>query len=138
MVADPGQVVHAEGGARNDPETVRRKASDGEVALDAAGFIQHLRVSQRADTASDAIVGEALEKFARASTPHLDLGERCEVEDGGRLAARVVLDPDRRRPQASGPTVWTQSLVAARPVGLEPVGPLPSGLLAERCAELGE
>src|SRR4029077_15802167 len=47
-----------------------------------------------------------------------------------------MLGFDRGRPQAAGPPSRPKRFVAARGVGLEPVGPLPARLLAERGAEL--
>ena len=69
---------------------------DCEVALDAPALVEHLRVRQVADVAGDPVVGEALEKIRGAATAYLDLGERREVENRGRLPARLVLDADRR------------------------------------------
>src|SRR5207245_11343139 len=91
---------------------------------------------QRADGPRDAVVGEALEKLRGPATPDLDLGERCEVEDRRLLAAGRVLDPDSRRPQAAGPAVGAQRLVASRSVRLEPVHAHPARLLADCSAQL--
>src|SRR5438445_9965910 len=44
----------------------------------------------------------------------------------------------RRRPEPACPAAWPQRRAAARRVRLEPVGPLPTGLLTERGAELLE
>ena len=44
----------------------------------------------------------------------------------------------RGRPEPAGPPARPQCLVATRGVGLEPVGPLPARLLAERGAEVLE
>src|SRR5262249_58926913 len=45
---------------------------------------------------------------------------------------------DRRRPDAAGESVGTAPLVPRRRIRLEPVRPLPAGLLAERGPELAE
>src|SRR5205823_2358514 len=86
----------------------------------------------------DSVVCESLEKFSCASAPDLDLGERGEIEDRRGLSARRVLDADGRRPEVAGPPARTQRQVAAGSIWLEPVGPLPSRLLAECSAELGQ
>jgi hypothetical protein len=82
--------VLAEGGAGDDPEAVLRQPGDREVALDAAALVEHLRVSQRTDASGDAVVRQALEKRRRTAPANLDLGEGCEVEERGSLAAGSV------------------------------------------------
>src|SRR3990170_8495667 len=107
VLAKPGEVVLAEGRARHDPETVLCESSDGEVALDAAHRVEHLRVDHLPDLAGNAVRAHALEKLRSALSAHLELRERGLVEEGGRLAAPGVLRPDRRRPELAGPPVWT-------------------------------
>jgi hypothetical protein len=138
MRADPGQVVLAEGGACDDPETILGEPRDGEVALNPAALVQHRRIGDRADVAGDLVVAEMFEEFGGALAGHFDLRERGLVEERGGLTGGLMLGPDRRRPQAPCPAAGAEGFVAGRRVGLEPVRPLPAGLLAESCAELLE
>ena len=66
MLADPGEIVPAEGGAGHDPEALLREAGDREVALDPAPRVQHLRVGDRTDVAGNAVVAEPLEQLGGA------------------------------------------------------------------------
>src|ERR1700680_1528052 len=54
------------------------------------------------------------------------------------LTAGPVLGLDGRRPQAARPAAGPQRLIAVGRIRFEPVGPLPTRLLAERGAELGQ
>src|SRR5262249_2313844 len=117
-------------------EPVFGEPRDGEVALDAAARVQHLRVRDRADVARDAVVAEPLEERGCALAADLDLRERRLVEQRRRLAARTVLGADGRRPEPAGPAARPQRLVAVHRVRLEPVRALPARLLAEGRAEL--
>ena len=116
----------------DDPEAVFGEPGDGEVALDPAAAVQHLRVGDCADLARDPVVAEALEEVGGARAGHLDLRERRLVEERGGLADGAVLRLDRGRPVAPGPAPGPQRLVAAGRVRLEPVRALPARLLAER------
>ena len=136
VLADPGEVVPPERRAGDDAEAILRQPRHGEVALDPAPRVQHLRVGDRADLAGDVVVAEPLEQIRRALAGDLDLGERGLVEERSRLAAGAVLDADRRRPELARPPARAQPLLAARRVRLEPVRALPAGLLAERRTEL--
>ena len=136
VLPDPREVVLAEGGAGDDPERVLRQTGDGEVALDAAARVQHLRVRHLADLACDPVGAEALEEIGRALPGDENLRERALVEDRGRLAAGEVLGSDRGRPELPGPTARSQRLVAARGVRFEPVRALPARLLPEHRTEL--
>src|SRR5207237_8750546 len=126
------------GGSGDDAEPVVAEAGDGEVAFDAAVLVEQLGVGQGPDRACDTVVGKLLQEVRRAAAADLDLGERGEVEDRRRLAARTMLDSDRRRPQPPRPAAGPQRLVALCAVGLEPVDALPTRLLAERRSELFE
>ena len=130
--------MHAKRGACDDTKAALAQAGDREVALDAATLVEHLRVGQRADVASDSVVGQALEKLSGSAAAYLDLGERCEIENCRRLAARPVLDADRRRPEVAGPAVRAQGLIATGSIWFKPVHPLPTRLLAERRTEVRE
>ena len=79
-----------------------------------------------------------LEEGGRALAGDVDLGEARLVEERGALAAGAVLGADRGRPQPPRPAAGPKRLVAGRRVRLEPVGPLPARLLAERGAELDQ
>ena len=128
----------AEGGAGHDAEAVLGDAGDREVALDAAARVEHLRVGDGADGPRDAVVAHPLQELGRPVAADLELGERGEVEERRGLAAGTVLLADGGRPQLARPAARPQRLVTERRVGLEPVGPLPAGLLAERGAQLLE
>ena len=103
MRPDPGQVVLAERRPGDDPEAILGEPRHGEVALDPATLVQHLRVRDRAHVAGDLVVAEVLEEVSRARAGDLDLGERRLVEQSGRLARRPVLGADRRRPEPARP-----------------------------------
>ena len=77
MAADPLAVVVAEGGAGDDREQLLAQARDGEVALDAAARIEHLRVGDPPGVARDAVVAQPLEQLRGARPGHLQLGERA-------------------------------------------------------------
>ena len=98
--------------------------------------VQHLRVRNGTDVPRDPVVAETLEKIGGSRPEHLDLREGGLVEERRRFPAGTVLDPDRRRPEPSGPAARAQFLVAGLRVRLEPVGPFPAGLLSERSLEL--
>ena len=136
MLADPREVVLAERGARHDPEAIAGQTRHGEVALDAAARVQHLRVGHLADVARDAVRAEPLEESRSALPGHEDLRERALVEDRRGLTARPVLGPHGRRPELARPAARPQRLVPVRGIRLEPVRALPPGLLAERGSEL--
>ena len=51
----PGEVVPPEGGARDDAEALVCQARDGEVALDPAALVQHLRVGDAPELAGHAL-----------------------------------------------------------------------------------
>ena len=103
VIAEPGQVVPAEGGTGDDAEPVLGEAGDREVALDAAGLVQQLRIGESADGAGDPVVRESLEKGRGTRPADLELGEGAEIEESRRLPATAVLGLDRRRPEAPGP-----------------------------------
>ena len=131
MAADPLAVVVAERRAGDDREQLLVQARDGEVALDAAARIEHLRVGDPPGIARDAVVAQPLEQLRGARARHLELGERRLVEDRHALAARQVLGSDRGRPVLARPAAWAQRLVAACRVRLVPVHALPARLLPE-------
>ena len=56
---DPAEVVVAEGGAGDDEEPILAEARDGEVALDPAAPVEHLRVGDPADRAVHLVVAQA-------------------------------------------------------------------------------
>ncbi len=134
--ADPREVVLTERRPRHDPEAILGEARDGEVALDPAARIEHLRVGHLPDVAGHTVRAEALEEICRSLSRDEDLRERALVEDRRRLATCEVLGADRRRPELARPPARPQRLVAARGVRLEPVRTLPAGLLPECGAEL--
>src|SRR5262245_18523192 len=104
VLADPGEVVAAERGARDDAEAVLGEARDGEVALDPAARVEHRRVCDLADFAGDSVVAEALQEVGSSLAGDVDLGEARLVEDRRRLAARQVLGADRRGPELPRPS----------------------------------
>ena len=104
VAADPREVVVAEGGAGHDREQLLLHARDGEVALDAAAGVEHLRVGDLPDAARDAVVAQPLQVVGGARAGDLDLGEGGLVEERGALAAGDVLGADGRRPQPARPT----------------------------------
>src|SRR5207302_11237224 len=128
--------VAAEGRPGDDAEAVLREACDGEVALDSAARIEHLRVRDGADVAGDPVVAQPLEEVGCLQARDLDLREGGLVEQRGRRAAGDVLGADRGRPEPAGPAPRPQRLVAVRRVRLEPVDTFPAGLLAEDRTEL--
>ena len=105
VVADPREVVLAEGGARDDPKALVAEPRDREVALDSAARVQHRGVRDRADVTGDAVRAEVLEELGGSFAGHFDLRKRRLVEQRSGLAAGDVLGADRGRPQPSGPTV---------------------------------
>ena len=131
VAADPLAVVVPECRAGDDGEALLGEAGDGEVALDAAARVEHLRVGHPPDVARDLVVAQALEQRGRARAGHLELGERRLVEDRHPLAAGHVLGADRGRPVLARPAARPQRLVAALRVRLVPVHALPARLLAE-------
>ena len=102
VLADPGEVVLAEGRARDDPEALLAEPRDGEVALDPAAAVQHLRVGDRADVAGDAVRAEPFEELGGALAGDLDLGEGALVEERGasrgRRACSAPIAGDQSRP----------------------------------------
>ena len=112
------------------------EARDGEVALDPAARVQHLRVGDRADVARNAVVAEALEEVGRALAHDVELGEGCLVEERRGLAAGAMLGADRGRPDLAPPSRAGATTRRRAGVRLEPVRALPAGLLAEGRAEL--
>ena len=57
---DPGEIVPAERCPGDDAEAVFGKARDGEIALDSAALIEHLRVGDRSDVARNLVVTQPL------------------------------------------------------------------------------
>src|SRR5262249_27221745 len=106
-------------------------ARDGDVALDPAAAVEHLRVGDLPDVARDAVVTQPLEQLGRSRPGDLELRERRLIEEAGGLPGGAVLRLDPGRPQLSGPAVRAQRLVAGGGVGLVPVDALPARLLAE-------
>src|SRR4029453_8063156 len=100
---DPRQVVLAERGSCDDPEAVLGEARNGEVALDPAALIEHLRVGDGADIARDPVVAQVLQARRRAGADELDLRERGLVEQRRGLAAGAVLGADGGRPDLARP-----------------------------------
>ncbi len=135
MPADPREIVLAEGRSGDDAKAVLREAGHSEVTLDAATRIQHLRIRDGTDVSCDSVVAQVLEIVGGTRAEYLDLGEGGLVEEGGGLTAGVMLGTDRRRPDLARPPAWAQALVSSRRIRLEPVRPLPAGLLPEGGAE---
>src|SRR3954452_14777488 len=131
MLADPGEVVLPECGARDDAEAIIGQPRDREVALDPAALVEHLGIGDGADGASDQVGAQRLEERGRALAADVDLRERRFVEDRDRLTTRAVLGTYGRRPVLTRPASRPQRLVATRRVRLEPVGALPARLLPE-------
>ena len=53
---DPGEVVPAERRAGHDPKAILGEPRDGEIALDPATLVEHLRIGDRADVAGHLVV----------------------------------------------------------------------------------
>ena len=138
MLADPGAVVLPERRSGHDAKPVLGEARDGEVALDAATRIEHLRVRDAPHLSGEAVTAEALEERGGAFPDDVELRKRGLVEQRCGLAARAVLGTDRGRPELARPTPRAQRLVALSCVRLEPVGALPARLLPEDRAELAQ
>ena len=136
VAADPFAIVVAEGRAGDDREAILGEARDGEVALDPAAAVEHLRVGDLLRLAGHPVVAQALEELRRPGSLDLHLRERGLVEDRHALPRGLVLGADRRGPVLAGPAPRAQRLVSLRGVRLVPVDPLPTRLLAERCLAL--
>jgi len=88
--------VVAERGSGHDLKQLFAQAADGEVALDPAPAVEHLRVGDRPDVAGDAVVAQRLQQTGGAGSGYLELGEGGLVEQPGRLPGGTVLNLDRR------------------------------------------
>jgi hypothetical protein len=126
VAAHPFAIVAAEAGARDDPEAVLRKPRDGQVRLDAATPVQHLRVGDAPDVARHLVRAQALEQGGGPGPGDLELGERALVEERDGLTTGPVLGADGGRPMAARPAARTQRFVAGGGVALIPVDPLPA------------
>ena len=138
VLADPAQVVVAHRCSGHDPEPLLAQPGDGEVALDPASPVQHLRVGDRPGRLADVVRTQVLQELESARTLDFELGEGALVEEAGALTGRACLGRDRRRPVLARPATRAQRLIAVLRVRLEPVGPLPARLLAEARAQLGQ
>ena len=138
VLADPREIVLAEGRPGHDPEPIVGEPGDGEVALDSAARVQHRGVGDGAHVARDPVCAQPLEERSSALAGDLDLRERRLVEERRRLAAGDVLGADRGRPEPARPAARPQRLVSAGGVRLEPVRALPARLLAEGRTQPGE
>ena len=100
MRADPGGVVLPEGRAGDDAEAVLGEPGDGEIALDPAALVEHLRVRDRADVTRDAVVAEPLEE----RRPHPDRRPRAWRRTSRRRARppRGRRGARRRSPATTG------------------------------------
>src|SRR5439155_27251980 len=61
LLADPAQVMVAERRARDQPEAIFGEPGYGEIALDAAAPVQHLRVDDGPDRSIDVVGAHPLE-----------------------------------------------------------------------------
>ena len=135
VLADPGQIMSAEGRAGNDAEAILCEPRDREVALDPAARVEHRGVGDLTDLTRDPVVADTFQERRRALARNVDLREARLVEERRALTAGAVLGSDRGRPESSRPATRPKRLVAGRGVRLEPVRPFPARLLAERGTE---
>ena len=130
--AHPLAVVVAEGGAGDDREALLAEPRDGEVALDPAAAVEHLRVGDLADARGRRGCRRGLRGSSAAPGPSISsLANEDSSKIATRLAGGAVLGADRRRPVLPGPAARPQRLVARGGVRLVPVDPLPARFLAE-------
>ena len=128
----------SERGAGDDPERLLADPGDGQIGLDAAALVEQLRVDGRADRLVDVVGAEPIEGIRRSRARDVELRERGLVEEPRGVARRDALGADRRRPVAARPAVGPIAPGARGGVRVEPVDPLPAGLLAEAGIEGGE
>src|SRR5262249_41170605 len=72
----PGDVVRAERGSRDDQERVVLDPSDGEIRLDAAPIVKRLRVRDVPDRTRNLVVADQIEKCRGLGATDLDRRER--------------------------------------------------------------
>ena len=96
LAANPREVVIAESRAGNDLKAVSGQARDGQVALDAAVLVWHLRVGDGSDGLIHLVIRDVLQKRQRARTKHLYLAERGFVKHGYSLARGLVFGANGR------------------------------------------
>src|SRR5207237_6728690 len=113
MTADPAQVVVAEGGAGDDEEPILAEPSHGEVALDPAVLVEHVRVGDATDGAVHVVGAQPLQESEGTRAADLDLGEARLVEERGGPAGGEALRTDGRRPVLAGPTARPEAGVTS-------------------------
>ena len=119
----------------DEQEALRGEPRDRQVRLDPAAPVEQLRVDDRADRSIDGIRAHPVEERDGTRAGDLELRERRLVEQTGGRSRGERLGADRGRPVVARPAARAERLVPGRGVRLEPVRPLPAGLLAERRTE---
>ncbi len=135
VAPQPREVVRARGRPGHQQVPVLLQPRDGQIALDAAARVQHLRVDDRSGLARHVVRCHPLEEAGRVRAGDLDLREARLVEQRRAFAGGEVLGHDRRRPVFSRPSERPPVLVVGVLVRREPVRALPARLLAEHGAE---
>ena len=128
----------AEGRPGDDQEPSRGEAGDGEIALDAAAFVQHRGVHDAAHRLVHIVGAHVLQKSRCPRTSNLDLAKRSLIKQPGALSGPEMLYADRRRPVMtlpSGRLVAVFRLLLIRDV---PIRPLPTHLLTKGCPQLAQ
>ena len=128
VTADVVEVVGRKARAGDDVEGVFGDPRDGQVALDPAMAVEHLRVGDPPRRLADVGRADALQAGLRIAPDQGELGEGRLVEEGGRVPAGRVLDRHVRVPVGAPEAVDLHRL---DPFGREPVGALPPELGAE-------
>ena len=138
-----GDPVHVQRSVRADLEQVGVQPGDGEIASDAAGFVEHEGVGDRAVALVDVVGGQPLQELAGTRSAHLVAGQRRHVVERHVLAGPPGLGDRDRRIEPAGPVVTFGEFHSRRGqfghqrgVGLVPGRPFPAPTLEEVGAEV--
>ncbi|OIQ66915.1 hypothetical protein GALL_515130 [mine drainage metagenome] len=124
------KIMGGETGAGDDVKLIPRHPRHGQIAFNAALFVQHLRIGQRTDRTIDIARRNMVQRGNRPRPFQGKLGKRGLVDKHRRRAAGQMLASDRVEPAGLAVAVKIDRLFPGLQVG-KPVGSLPPELLAK-------
>ena len=128
MPAQPGEVALQSRARHDEEESGFGKPRDGQVALDAAARVEHLRVDDLSGRDVHVVGAQSLQESQCVAALNPDLAEGGHVEHADAGAHGHVLVASIVEPVLPLPAI---AVLALLPFAGEPVGALPAGRLAE-------
>src|SRR5690606_11616757 len=98
MLAQPSKIALQSGTRHDEQEGSFGKAADGEIALNPAARVQHLRIDDAPDRNVDVVAAELLQERTGVAAFDADFAERGHVKEAnafayGHMFVAIVVEP---------------------------------------------